>query len=423
MPSKVLIGLQWGDEGKGKVIDVLSENIDMVVRFQGGNNAGHTVETAEGKFVLHLIPSGILRKDARCVVGNGVVVNPLALQEEICHLEDLGFNVRSRLLLSSRCQLVFKYHSLTDGLFEENLGNKKIGTTKKGIGPAYADKVNRVGIRAGDLQNPQRMEERFRVQAEFNNKIFRDAGQEELDIDAEWKKLEKAAEMLAPTVCDTVVAVNSAARENEDILFEGAQGTWLDVDYGTYPYVTSSHTTAGAASTGGGIAPGSIDCVIGVSKAYTTRVGRGPFPTELDDEAGEMLRKVGNEFGATTGRPRRCGWFDAVATRYAAMLNGVDEVALTKLDVLDQMETIRVCTAYELDGEKLEEMPPDTDDIERLKPIYEDIEGWQQDTSAARSWNDLPAATRKYLDRVAELMEVKPSMISVGPHRDQIFWL
>jgi len=423
MSSKVLIGLQWGDEGKGKVIDVLSENINMVVRFQGGNNAGHTVETSDGKFVLHLVPSGILRRGARCVIGNGVVVNPLALLQEIRQLEDFGFDVRSRLLISSRCQLVFQYHSLTDGLYENNLGDKKIGTTKRGIGPAYADKVNRVGIRAEDLNNLSRMESRFRIQAEFNNRIFREAGQEELDIDAEWEKLQKAAQTLAPMVCDTVLAVNQAVSAGEQILFEGAQGTWLDVDYGTYPFVTSSNTTAGAASTGGGIAPGSIDYVIGVAKAYTTRVGRGPFPTELDNQQGLSIREAGSEYGATTGRPRRCGWFDAVATRYAAMLNGVDEIAITKLDVLDQLETINICTGYELNGKKLPDMPANINDIENVQSLYETLEGWQENTSSARSWKDLPAATQKYLDRLGEVTNVKPAMISVGPHRDQTFWL
>lgn len=420
MANNVLVGLQWGDEGKGKIIDVLSRDSDAVVRFQGGNNAGHTVETQEGKFVLHLIPSGILRKDAKCIIGNGVVVDPLALRDEIIQLEEHGFDVRSRLYISSRCQLVFRYHSLTDGLYESNLGDKKIGTTKKGIGPAYADKVNRVGIRAGDFNNIKQMESRFRLQAEFNNRIFRDSGQETLDIDGEWEKLQEAAELLAPMVCDTVELINESANSNENILFEGAQGTWLDVDYGTYPFVTSSNTTAGAASTGGGIAPSAIDHVIGVTKAYTTRVGRGPFPTELDDEIGSFLQEKGNEFGATTGRPRRCGWFDATATRYAAMLNGVDKLVITKLDVLDQLESIKICIAYELDGKQLKSMPVNMDDLERVIPVYETLSGWCQDTSSARSWRELPAKTRAYLERMGELINVSPSMISVGAHRDQM---
>ncbi|MFW5996891.1 MAG: adenylosuccinate synthase, partial [Lentisphaeria bacterium] len=423
MANNVLVGLQWGDEGKGKVIDVLSQNSDVVVRFQGGNNAGHTVETQDGKFVLHLIPSGILRQDAKCIIGNGVVVDPLSLRDEILQLEEHGFDVRSRLYISSRCQLVFRYHCLTDGLYESNLGDKKIGTTKKGIGPAYADKVNRVGLRAGDFNDLDTMESRFRLQAEFNNRIFHDAGEDELDINAEWQKIKESADLLAPLVCDTVAEVNQSARANESILFEGAQGTWLDVDYGTYPFVTSSNTTAGAASTGGGIAPSAIDHVFGVTKAYTTRVGRGPFPTELMDATGELLQKTGNEFGATTGRPRRCGWFDAVATRYAAMLNGVDKLVITKLDVLDELEEIKICIAYELDGERLTSMPVNMDDMERVVPVYETLNGWSQNTSGARSWKDLPSATRKYLERMSELIEVAPAMISVGAHRDQMMEL
>ena len=421
MASTVLVGLQWGDEGKGKVIDVLSEQMNAVVRFQGGNNAGHTVEVGDQKFVLHLIPSGILRDDALCIIGNGVVVNPLSLQEEIDDLEKRGFNLEGRLQLSTRAQLVFRYHSMMDGLFENKLGDSKIGTTKRGIGPAYADKVNRVGLRAADLRHPDRLKDKFYTQAEFYNKIFVDAGESPLDVDSEWQAIEPVAAALAPRVCDTVATLNQVVREGKNVLFEGAQGTWLDVDYGTYPFVTSSNTTAGAACTGGGLAPCRIDSVLGVAKAYTTRVGRGPFPTELDDEAGAKLREIGSEFGATTGRPRRCGWFDAVATRYAAMLNGADSVAITKLDVLDHFETIKICTGYEVNGEVTDTMPSDIRDIEQSVPIYEEVEGWQESTENAHSWNELPGKTRDYLDRLAELIESKPKIISVGPRRDQTF--
>ena len=421
MASTVLVGLQWGDEGKGKVIDVLAERMDAVVRFQGGNNAGHTVEVGDQKFVLHLIPSGILRDDALCIIGNGVVVNPIALQKEIDDLQDRGFVLGNRLQLSTRAQLVFNYHSKMDGLFEHKLGKSKIGTTKRGIGPAYADKVNRVGIRAADLRNPERLKQKFYTQAEFYNKIFVDAGETAMDIDAEWDLIEPVANSLASRVCDTVLSVNKAVKAGKNVLFEGAQGSWLDVDYGTYPYVTSSNTTAGAACTGGGLAPCRIDDVLGIAKVYTTRVGCGPFPTELHDEMGSHLATVGNEFGATTGRPRRCGWFDAVATRYAAMINGADSVAFTKLDVLDQLETIKICVAYEVNGEKTTEMPSDIVDIEKSIPIYEEIEGWKQSTANAHSWDELPEKTRQYLDRLAELIEAKPSIISVGPRRDQTF--
>ena len=421
MASTVLIGLQWGDEGKGKIIDVLTEKTDVVVRFQGGNNAGHTVKVGEKQFVLHLVPSGILHKRSLCIIGNGVVVDPLALEQEIAELEGKGIDVRSRLELSSRAQLVFCYHRQMDGLLEHNLGDNKIGTTKRGIGPAYADKVNRVGIRAAALLHPQRFEARFRTQAAFYNKILAENGEKPFDVDAEWGRLAAAAARLAPMVKDTVLTVNLASRAGREILFEGAQGTWLDVDYGTYPFVTSSNTTAGAACTGGGLAPSRIDHVIGVAKAYTTRVGSGPFPTELDDATGAFLRRVGGEFGATTGRPRRCGWFDAVSTRYAAMLNGADSLAVTKLDVLDDVPTIRICTAYSIDGAVTREMPADIEDITRAVPVYEEMPGWNRPTSGVRAWSDLPAAAQRYLERLAELVQCRIGILSVGPRREQTF--
>ncbi len=421
MSNTVLVGLQWGDEGKGKIIDVLTRKADVVVRFQGGNNAGHTVEVGKDKFVLHLIPSGILHEGCQCMIGNGVVVNPLALEDEIKGLEARGYEVRSKLQLSTRSQMVFCYHCRMDGLFEHQLGDNKIGTTKRGIGPAYADKVNRVGIRAAELRDPQSLERRFRSRAEFYNKIFEEAGEQPVDIDAEWETLKTVAENLAPLVKDTVLTLNQAAEQGLNILFEGAQGMWLDVDYGTYPYVTSSNTTAGGACTGAGFAPSHIDHVVGVAKAYTTRVGEGPFMTELNDETGEELRRAGNEFGATTGRPRRCGWFDAVATRYSAMVNGADQLALTKLDVLDEFDTIKVCTAYELDGERITDMPTSLSEIERVKPIYEELPGWRQSTQEASCWEELPKATRDYLKYISELIRVPLKIISVGPRRDQTF--
>ncbi|OPZ29641.1 MAG: Adenylosuccinate synthetase [Lentisphaerae bacterium ADurb.BinA184] len=421
MANTVLVGLQWGDEGKGKIIDVLTERADVVVRFQGGNNAGHTVKVGEQQFVLHLVPSGILRERSLCIIGNGVVVDPLALDQEIAELEGKGIDVRSRLHLSSRAQLVFCYHRQMDGLFERKLGENKIGTTKRGIGPAYADKVNRVGIRAAALLHPARFEARFRAQAGFYNRLLSEGGEAPLDVDAEWGRLAAAADRLAPLVKDTVLMVNQASRAGREILFEGAQGTWLDVDYGTYPFVTSSNTTAGAACTGGGLAPSRIERVIGVAKAYTTRVGSGPFPTELTDDTGDELRRVGSEFGATTGRPRRCGWFDAVATRYAAMLNGADEMAVTKLDVLDDVRTLRICTAYSIDGVVTHEMPADIEDITRAVPVYEEMPGWRQPTSGVRCRRDLPAAALRYLERLAELAQCRISLLSIGPKREQTF--
>ncbi len=422
MANTVLVGLQWGDEGKGKIIDVLTKHADVVVRFQGGNNAGHTVEIGDQKFVLHLIPSGILRQEALCVIGNGLVVDVLGLHEEILGLEARGIEVDSRLQISSRCQLVFNYHRRLDSLKELSLGSGKIGTTGRGIGPAYADKVNRVGLRGSELCHPKRLEEHFRAQSEAHNAIFRQAGVEPLDIDAEWEKLQPAVAKLAPMVCDTVLTVNRAIEANQNVLFEGAQGTWLDVDYGTYPFVTSSNTTVGGACTGTGVAPTRIGHVVGIAKAYTTRVGEGPFPTELFDEVGKHLGKVGHEFGATTGRPRRCGWFDAVATRYAAMLNGVtDGLVVTKLDVLDGLETIKICTAYELDGQRITDMPSDNEDIARVVPVYEEHPGWMQSTENVNSWDDLPELARKYLCRIEELLKAKLEIVSVGPRRAQTF--
>lgn len=423
MASMVLVGLQWGDEGKGKIIDVLAEKADMVVRFQGGNNAGHTVKVGDEKFVLHLVPSGILHPGKGCVIGNGVVVDVLGLAEEIAELEARGIEVDSRLKLSTRCQLVFRYHRLLDGMSEKKLGGDKIGTTMRGIGPAYADKVNRVGIRGAELRDLAVLEKHFRIQAARANEILAAHDAAPLDIDAEWRLVAGPATRISRLVSDTVLEVNRASEGGREILFEGAQGTWLDVDYGTYPYVTSSNTTSGAACTGGGLAPSRIDHVIGVYKAYTTRVGEGPFPTELTGELGERIRTAGGEFGATTGRPRRCGWFDAVATRYAVMVNGADLLAITKLDVLDDLETLKICVAYELNGERITDMPSDVADISAVKPVYEEMPGWRQSTVDVTCWQDLPAAARRYLKRLVELTGGRIHIMSVGPKREQTFFV
>lgn len=423
MATTVLIGVQWGDEGKGKIIDVLTENADLVIRFQGGSNAGHTVEIGDQKFVLHLIPSGILRGNSTCVIGNGVVVNPLTLLDEIKGLEARGIDVRSRLKIDSRAHLVFNYHRELDGAREAAKGTGMIGTTKRGIGPSYADKANRIGLRGCDMLKPERLESKFRAQSKTYNDILATLGHEALDVEAEWQAVKAAAAELAPMVTDAVLTVQHAVADGKDVLFEGAQGMWLDIDYGTYPYVTSSNTSVGGACTGGGIAPRQIDEVVGVVKAYTTRVGEGPFPTELDDQAGEDLRKAGNEFGATTGRPRRCGWFDAVACRYAVMLNGVDTLAVTKLDVLDDLDELKICTAYTLDGETITDMPSDSEDLGRVQPVYESHPGWKTRTCDVRCWDDLPENAKSYLIRLAELIGSRVGIVSTGPARVETFYV
>ena len=425
MAISVLVGTQWGDEGKGKIIDVLTQNVDLVVRFQGGNNAGHTVEIGTEKFVLHLIPSGIFRKDALCIIGNGVVVDPLALEFEIKDLHKRGIEVTpANLQFSTRSHLILPYHREMDAMHEAaRPDDQKIGTTKRGIGPAYADKASRIGIRALEMLDLKRYETRFREQAEYYNSIFSGKGIATLDIDAEWKLQEAAAKFLAPFITDTVLTVNKAASEDKNILFEGAQGMWLDVDYGTYPFVTSSNTTTGGACTGSGLSPKYINEVVGVMKAYTTRVGEGPFPTELLCEMGEELRRAGNEFGATTGRPRRCGWFDAVSSRYSCMVNGVDELSITKMDVLDDLDELKICTAYDVNGKTVTDMPSDNDEITVAKPIYETMPGWKAPTTECRSFNELPEKAQNYLNRISELVNADLGIISVGPNRDQTFYV
>lgn len=420
MPVDILVGTQWGDEGKGKLIDVLTRDVDMVVRFQGGNNAGHTVEIGSERYVLHLVPSGIFRKGVRCVIGNGLVVDPVALTEEMKGIAEKGFDV-SAIELSNRAQLIFEYHKRADVLNEAGAGSKKIGTTKRGIGPAYADKMHRCGIRAIDLTAPERLEPQFRTEAAKYNKLFSEHGIAQLDIDAEWERVKEAAAYLAPRVCDTVYSINAALKEGKKILCEGAQGALLDIDHGTYPFVTSSNTTSGGACTGAGIAPQHIRDTWGVIKAYTTRVGEGTFPTELFDEAGEQLRQVGREFGATTGRPRRCGWFDAVAAHYACMVDGINKLAVTKLDVLDSFEKIAICVAYEIDGRITKEFPASIAELQAVKPVLEWLPGWQCETSGATCWNDLPENARNYLKRMAELVDSSIAVVSVGPRRDQTF--
>ena len=419
MPVDILVGTQWGDEGKGKLIDVLTRDVDMVVRFQGGNNAGHTVEIGENRYVLHLIPSGIFRKGVKCVIGNGVVADPVALQDEMLKVASCGFDV-SELELSSRTHLIFEYHKRLDRVNERSAA-VKIGTTGRGIGPAYTDKMRRVGIRAVDLLAPERLAEKFRAEAAYANRVLSSCGAETIDIEAELARVLAAAKYLAPHVANSTYTVNEAVAAGKNILFEGAQGALLDIDHGTYPFVTSSNTVSGGACTGSGLPPQAVRSVWGVLKAYTTRVGEGPFPTELFDAAGNQLREVGREFGATTGRPRRCGWFDAVAARYSCMVDGIDRLAVTKLDVLDGFDKVAICTGYDIGGKVTDQFPASVEELASARPVYEWHDGWKTDISGARSWDELPENARKYLVRAAELVRSKIAIISVGPRRDQTF--
>ena len=421
MAVSVLVGVQWGDEGKGKIIDVLTADAEMVVRFQGGNNAGHTVEIGSEKFVLHLIPSGILRSNTDCVIANGVVVDPLALMSEMKSLVERNIDV-SKIQLSYRCHLIMPWHKLLDAYNEGKASaDKKIGTTKRGIGPTYAAKANRTGIRGIEILDKAHFETLFREGAKEYNELYVPNGAEALDVEKAWQEMSVAIDYLKPYVKDTVITIHQAVKAGKHVLMEGAQGAFLDIDHGTYPFVTSSNTTSGGACTGTGLPPRAINQVWGVLKAYMTRVGEGPFPTELHDKLGEYLQDKGGEFGATTGRPRRCGWLDIVASKYSCMINGVDYLAVTKLDVLDDLEEIKLCTAYKIDGEITTDFPADVRDMARIEPVYETLPGWKSSTVDARSWNDLPENAQKYLLRVAELLDAKIGIISVGPKRDQTF--
>ncbi len=418
MANTVLIGAQWGDEGKGKIIDVLTSDADWIVRYQGGNNAGHTVEIGSEKYVLHLIPSGILRDQKHCVIGNGVVVDPVALVSEIRELQERGAELSGRLFVSDRAHLVFPYHRELDAAREERTGStgKNIGTTKRGIGPAYGDKAARIGLRAGDLLD-EAFPDMLRGLIADKNTVLQALDADALDVESVVSEVLEAGRFLAPFITDTIPLLHEVLDRGESILLEGAQGTMLDIDYGTYPFVTSSNATAAGACTGTGIPPHRIDKVLGVVKAYTTRVGEGPFPTELLDADGKKMAEVGNEFGATTGRPRRCGWFDAVVARYSVMINGVNSWAITKLDVLDAFETIRVCTAYELDGQRIVSIPGNIRTFGKCRPVYEDFAGWMEPTTGAESFAELPALAQVYLRRLEELTGVPAELVSVGPRR------
>ncbi len=421
MPVQVVVGSQWGDEGKGKIIDVLSEKMDLVVRFQGGANAGHTVYIGEQKFVLHLIPSGILRPGVVCIIGEGVVLDPEAFISELDYLSEAGVDFKERILVSPRTHIIFPYHKQLDQFSEQDKGAKQIGTTGRGIGPAYSDKYNRIGIRAVDLINDRIREQKISENVASKNFLFqtyyKGAGMNEDEMQEVGKKY---AEAIRPYIRETLDIVHKYRMKNKNILLEGAQGTLLDVDYGSYPYVTSSHTLAGGCTIGSGVPPTGIDEVTGVLKVYQTRVGNGPFPTENHGEDGEKLRKIGGEFGATTGRPRRCGWLDLVAARYSIMVNGITNLALTKLDVLDHFDTIYVCTAYKYKGELLESFPADQSCLEEIEPVYEAIQGWKAATSGALTYEELPEGARAYIEHIEQSCNVPVKYVSVGFRRDQI---
>ena len=418
MANTILVGAQWGDEGKGKIIDYLTDDADVVVRSQGGNNAGHTIVHGKRKFVLHLIPSGILRRGKTCVIANGVVVDPIALVAEIDGLRKQGIPVGKNLLLSDSAHLVMPWHRLLDEQREIRKGKNKIGTTKRGIGPAYGDKAARTGLRVGDLLDAKEFARKLKLRLEENNAVLKSLGAKPIAYKPLLKSYLAAAKVLRPFVTNTVVWLHDVMARKKSLLFEGAQGTYLDIDHGTYPFVTSSNTTAGGACTGSGVPPHRMDNVIGVMKAYTTRVGEGPFPTE-DDALGDMLHDMGREFGATTGRARRCGWFDAVATHYAAMINGIDELAITNLDGLDKVPVIKVCTAYKLGGKTLKHPPTDAAAWAKCRPVYRTFKGWMKDTSKARRFAQLPPAARAYVKALADLTGAKLRIVSVGAGHDE----
>ena len=414
----VVVGAQWGDEGKGKLVDVLAERADWVVRYQGGANAGHTVVLEDKQFVLHQIPSGILHPGVRCAIGNGVVLDPDTLFTEVDGLVRDGVDVEGRLYVSDRAHLVLPYHKLVDG---ESSASQAIGTTGRGIGPCYEDKVARRGVRVLDLRHPERLREIVQGGVDHANAQLQRFGSEKrVSAEDTVSLLERLAERLLPLAEDVGLVVHRAIRSGAAVLLEGAQGSLLDVDHGTYPFVTSSNTTAGGAAIGAGIAPTEIDAVLGVVKSYTTRVGAGPLPTEMEEGPAEELRRLGNEFGATTGRPRRCGWFDAVVVRYAARINGLTDLAMTKLDVLDTLDKLAVCVGYEIDGEVHADFPADLVALDGATPRYEWMPGWKRSTADARKIEDLPTEARRYLDRIEELVETRITYVSVGTRRDQI---
>ncbi|HEY2153467.1 MAG TPA: adenylosuccinate synthase [Vicinamibacterales bacterium] len=411
----VVLGAQWGDEGKGKIVDLLTAHFAIVGRYQGGHNAGHTVYVNRTKFILRLIPSGILHPGVICAIGNGVVIDPQALFAEIDELSKNGIDTADRIVVSDKAHLILPYHRDLDLLAEARRGERKIGTTSRGIGPAYEDKIARRGIRVGDLADPKGLEQNIRDNVNARNRLVQDST---MDWRQVLEQLLKQAERIRPMVRDVSVMLSQAMRDGKRILFEGAQGTLLDIDHGTYPYVTSSNASVGGVCTGMGVPPRAIGRVLGVVKAYTTRVGEGPFPTELSGEMGNRLRETGSEYGAVTGRPRRCGWFDAVAARYAARINGLDGLALTKLDVLDGLERIDICTSYRCGSRTLTEFPSDVSQLAACEPVYESMPGWSSPTAGVRTFAALPEAARAYIARLEEVSGVRAAIVSTGSERD-----
>jgi adenylosuccinate synthase len=418
MPVDIIVGAQWGDEGKGKVVDLLSEHADIVARYQGGANAGHTVCIGDKQYVLHLIPSGIFREHITCVIGNGVVIDPTALMDEIQQLSAADVNISGRLLISHNAHLIMPYHKELDVVREQT--PNRIGTTGRGIGPAYIDKFMRIGVRIVDLLDRDVLARKIKTNIDEKNQLLTKVyGKTQIDVDQIINEYQEFDKRIDEYITDTALYLNRAIRDGKRVIAEGAQGALLDVDHGTYPYVTSSNPTSGGACTGLGIPPTTIGSIAGIAKAYCTRVGNGPFPTELNDATGERIRRVGNEFGATTGRPRRCGWFDAVALRYSAMVNGIQKIAVTKLDVLDEFDDIYICNGYEFEGRRLKTFPTDLPSLERITPVYERFEGWKTSLSAMTTFDELPLNARSYVNALAELSETHLWLVSVGPRRDQ----
>ncbi|ALZ86294.1 MULTISPECIES: adenylosuccinate synthase [Pseudomonas] len=417
----VVLGTQWGDEGKGKIVDLLTDQAAAVVRYQGGHNAGHTLVIDGQKTILRLIPSGILRADTQCLIGNGVVLSPEALFKEVGELEARGVPVRERLRISSACSLILPYHVALDQAREKARGEAKIGTTGRGIGPAYEDKIARRGLRVGDLFHPERFAVKLKEVLDYHNFVLQNYFNEPpVDFQKTYDEAMEHAKVMQPLVMDVVSRLHELRKAGENLMFEGAQGTLLDIDHGTYPFVTSSNTTAGGVATGSGVGPLYLDYILGITKAYTTRVGSGPFPTELFDETGAYLAKQGHEFGSVTGRPRRCGWFDAVILRRSIEINSISGLCLTKLDVLDGLETVRICTGYkDAAGNLLTEAPTDADSYIGLQPVYEDMPGWSESTVGAQSLEALPANAQAYIRRIAELVEAPIDIVSTGPDRKE----
>ncbi|MEW6676143.1 MAG: adenylosuccinate synthase [Nitrospirota bacterium] len=417
----VIVGAQWGDEGKGKIVDFLTEKADVVARYQGGHNAGHTVVINDEKFILHLIPSGILHKGKMCLIGNGVVVDPAALIEEIKGLEERGVEVGKNLFLSKNAHLIMPYHMAIDRESDRFKGTKRIGTTGRGIGPTYVDKMARIGVRVVDLLQPEVFREKLKVNLSDINFLLENLyGIPKFDIEDIYNKYMGYAEKLSEYIADTDIIINRMLSENRNVLFEGAQGTLLDVDHGTYPYVTSSNATAGGACTGLGVGPTKISKVLGVVKAYTTRVGSGPFPTEIKDSLGDKLRERGGEYGATTGRPRRCGWLDTVILRHSARINGLTGIAITKLDILDGIKKIKICTSYKYKGKIYEEFPKEINILEECEPNYEEVDGWSGSTIGIREFKRLPEGAKAYIKRIEEILRVEVQLISTGQRRDEL---